>query len=300
MQWASDRVGDHKKNEPVQVAVDRLVHDSVAEPVPEDDLTSKLEMPVPPGGAVLGCLALEEVFPRQPVEVQAGEHHDDVVEVVLKGDEELGKNIVLHDTVVVGGPQVSEETVRDGEKGQVFDIRIVLRAVGDDMVNVVVALPPAQTQATDEVGNDDTDNTVDVEMVRNTHVPSVVGREDQLMPEGPKTEGAWYVPTPSQKQKHSAEEEGIAEALNGIGEVVTVIESFSLDALVEFTILSDDGILSLLIKRGVLVEIKPNLLPRQSVEMSHAIFGAVLDTLGTGLLILNRRDRGEGIGSAYT
>ena len=262
VQRAGNRVGDHKENEAVPVAVDRLVHDPVSEPVPEKDLAGKLEMSVPPRRTVLGCLALEKVLPRETIEVQAGEHHDDVVEVVLEGDEEFGSHVVLHDTVVVGGPQVGEETVRDGEEGQMFDIRIVLGAVGDDVVHVMVALPPAQTQTTDEVGNDYTNDSVDVEMVRDTHVTRVVSSKDQLMPEGAKTEGARNVPTPFQKQKTAGEEEGIAEPLDGISNVVAVIESFDLDALMKLTILSDDGILGLLVKGRVLVEIESDLLPR--------------------------------------
>ena len=262
VQRAGDGVRDHEENEAVPVAVDGLVHDPVPEPVPKENLPRKLEMAVPPRRTMLGGLALQEILPREAVEVQSGEHHDDVVEIVLQGDEESGSDVVLHDTVIVGGPQVGEETVRDGKEGQMFDIRIVLGTVGDNMVHVVIALPPAQTQPTDEVCNDDADDSVDMKVVRDTHVASVVGSEDQLMPERAKTEGARDVPAPFQEQKTPGEEEGIAESLDGVRNVVAVVESCGLDAFVEFTILPDHCILGLLVKGRVLFEVEPDLLPR--------------------------------------
>ena len=41
----------------------------------------------------------------------------------------------------------------DGEEGHVFDVRVVFGGVCDDVVDVVVALPPAEAEAAEEVGD---------------------------------------------------------------------------------------------------------------------------------------------------
>ena len=64
-----------------------------------------------------------------------------------------------------------------------FDVRVVFGGVGDDVVDVVVAFPPADAEAADEVGDEDADAGVDVEVVRDAHVAGVVGGEDELVPE---------------------------------------------------------------------------------------------------------------------
>ena len=89
--------------------------------------------------------------------------------------------------------------MRHGEERHVFDIRIVLGGVRDDMMDVVVLLPPADGQTTDEVGDYDTNNAVDVENVRDTYVASVVGDEDELMPKAAERNCTRDVPAPSQE-----------------------------------------------------------------------------------------------------
>ena len=64
-----------------------------------------------------------------------------------------------------------------------LDIRIVFWRVRYDMVNVVISFPPADRQTTEEVCNKYADAGIDVEIVGDAHVASIMGCEDQLMPE---------------------------------------------------------------------------------------------------------------------
>lgn len=64
----------------------------------------------------------------------------------------------------------------------VLDVGVMLGAVGYDVVDVVVAFPPANGQATEKVGDEDSDTGVYVKVVRYAHVASIVDGEDELMP----------------------------------------------------------------------------------------------------------------------
>lgn len=55
------------------------------------------------------------------------------------------------------------------------------RLVGDEMVDVVAALPPSDGQAAAEVGDEHCDEGVDGEVGRDGKMGSVVSREHDLM-----------------------------------------------------------------------------------------------------------------------
>ena len=97
---------------------------------------------------------------------------------MLFSDCPFGDGVKLHNAVVVGGTQGGEETRGDGEERYVLDIRVVFGRVGHDVVNIVVALPPPDGQATEEVGNQDSDTCVNVEVVGYPHMASIVSGED--------------------------------------------------------------------------------------------------------------------------
>lgn len=101
---------------------------------------------------------------------------------------------------MIGAAQGVEETVGDGEEGHVLNVRVVFGGVGDNVVDIVVALPPAEAKAAEEVGDDYSDNGVEGEGVRYSHVTGVVGGEDQLMPEDAEEEPAGAVPAPMEAQ----------------------------------------------------------------------------------------------------
>ena len=190
MQYGGDHVADEDEGNARAGGGKAPVEDAVAEPCPEEGLAGDFEPAVPPCGTLFGALPEEQIRPAEAVEVEAAEGEDRVVEIVLVADGAAGKEVVVHDAFVVGGTQGGEEPVRDGEEGHMLDVRVVLRGVGDDVVDVVVVLPPAEGQAAEEVGNEDADHGVDLKGVRDAHVPGIMSREDELVPEGTKEEAA--------------------------------------------------------------------------------------------------------------
>ena len=60
---------------------------------------------------------------------------------------------------------------------------MLYRVVRDQMVDVVTALPPANAQPTTQVCNEDADERVHGQVVRNAPVAGVMRGEHDLMPE---------------------------------------------------------------------------------------------------------------------
>ena len=138
---------------------------------------------MPPCGTLPWGLSAEQVFPAQSVEIKSPEQKDGVVEVVLIFQCEFGHGVESQDAVVVGAAQACEKAVRNCEERHVFNVRVVFRRIGDNVVDVVISLPPAETQSSKIVGYEDTKNAVGVEVVSNAHMACIMGSENQLMPE---------------------------------------------------------------------------------------------------------------------
>ena len=107
-----------------------------------------------------------------------------------------------------------------------LDIRIVLRGVGDDMVDVVASLPPAHGQATDEVGNDNTNARVDLEIMRDTHMPSIMCRKNELVPHKSERKGRRFVPPKVYAGQHANEGAKVSNAFYTVGPVVALVQPF--------------------------------------------------------------------------
>lgn len=88
---------------------------------------------------------------RLDVEVEATEHHDGIVEVVLVRNKELSRPVKDHFLLMVGREEALEDASRHGKEGQVLDIGVVDRVVGDNVVDVVRLFPPSNREATEEV-----------------------------------------------------------------------------------------------------------------------------------------------------
>lgn len=112
--------------------------------------------------------------------------------------------------------------MRDGKEGNVLNIWVVLRLIGDDVVDVVTPFPPAQTQSTHEISNDDPNHRVNVEIVGDAHMTSIMSSEDKLVPETPKEERRSCPPTETKKYVGQCCEEGIPTTLDEVGEVIAV------------------------------------------------------------------------------
>lgn len=192
-------VRNQQEDESTLPVGDGLVHNTVDEPIPKESLTSKLKPYMPPGWSFSRGLALQQVLVTQSVEVEAGQHHNRIVTIVLDFDHDLRERIESHVAVVVSAVKVVEEAMRDGKEGNVLDIWVVLRFIGDDMVDIVTPFPPAQTQSTHEIGNDDPNDRVHVEIVGDTHMTSIMSSEDKLVPEAPEEKRRSCPPTKTKK-----------------------------------------------------------------------------------------------------
>jgi len=96
-------------------------------------------------------------------------------------DREGGEFVKEVGEVVVGGVQGAEERRRGGEEGDVLDVRVVFGMVGDEVVDVVAAFPPANGEAAAEVGDEDADEGVGDKVVGDASVAGVVRGEHDLM-----------------------------------------------------------------------------------------------------------------------
>ena len=102
---------------------------------------------------------------------------------MLELKHELCDRVVFHDTVIVCAPKALEKSMTDGKEGHVLDIRVMLDAVGDNVVYIVVLLPPAARQASDEIGYENSDAAVYLKVMCDTHVPCVMDGENKLVPQ---------------------------------------------------------------------------------------------------------------------
>lgn len=98
----------------------------------------------------------------------------DEQEHTLKSDHGSTEAIESHDSFVVCRPETGEKLCRNGEKGNVLDIRIVFGMIRYKMMNVVIVLPPAQAEAADPVCDKGAQNTIRDVVARNSGVTGVM------------------------------------------------------------------------------------------------------------------------------
>jgi len=82
--------------------------------------------------------------------------------------------------------------------------------VGHEVVHVMTALPPADRQATAEVGDEHADQGVGDEVMGDAHVAGIVRGEHDLVPEQAEEDGGGHVPFAPQGDDEQGEEQRIA------------------------------------------------------------------------------------------
>jgi hypothetical protein len=70
-----------------------------------------------------------------------------------------------------------------GEEGHMLDIRVVDWIVGDNMVNVMIILPPTNGKTSAKISNHDTNQMIDFVDASNSIVAGIMSCKSQLMPE---------------------------------------------------------------------------------------------------------------------
>lgn len=72
--------------------------------------------------------------------------------------------------------------MRNGKEGHVLDIRVVLRSIGHNVVNIVVVFPPSNRKSADEIRDKNSNKRIYLVVVCDANVSGVVGSEYQLVP----------------------------------------------------------------------------------------------------------------------
>lgn len=124
--------------------------------------------------------------------------------------------------------------------------------VGHNVVNVVIAFPPPQAEASEKVRDNDSNNRVDMEVVGDAHMASIMGSKHELMPKAPQEEGRRAIPPQTEEVIRKGCEQCVTAALNEIREVIAVIESFCANPIVQGAVLLPNAFLSGCIQRGIL------------------------------------------------
>jgi hypothetical protein len=119
------------------------------------------------------------------------------------------------------------------------------RVVGDEMVDVVAALPPADGQAAAKVGDEHGDQAVDLELAGDGTVRGVVGGEHDLVPEEPEEECRRHVPAVPQGHDACRKEDHVAGHLLAVREVRAIVKALIVDSLVQRPVLLSDLLLDL-------------------------------------------------------
>ncbi len=117
---------------------------------------------------------------------------------------------------VVTRPEALEKSVGNGKVRHVLDIRVVFGRVGHNVMDVVVPLPPAYGKAAEEIGNDDTNDRVQLEVVRDAIVAGVVCNEDELVPRHPHEHRTQRIVSAVQECEHQDNKEEVASGIREI------------------------------------------------------------------------------------
>jgi len=120
--------------------------------------------------------------PRQGVKVESSKGHDRVVGEFLPGNNQIGSLVPDKAELIKGAKDGLEVGGRSDKERHVLEIGVMLGHVGDEMVDIVRALPPAYGETTAKIGNEGSDQGVDDKIAGNSTVSSVVcGKHDLLL-----------------------------------------------------------------------------------------------------------------------
>lgn len=113
----------------------------------------------------------------------------------------------------------------ESKEGDILNIRVVLRGVRDDVVDIVATLPPTEGKSSAEIGNEGSNERVDDKVVGDAHVAGVVGGEGQLMPETAHEQCRELEILVPEKYERERKEREVPAAFPGVGPVVALIKS---------------------------------------------------------------------------
>ena len=159
--------------------------------------------------------------------------------------------------------------IRSGKQRHVLDIWVVLlfsksisqgfrvvsrdpyRVVRDQMVNIMTTLPPPNAQPTTQVCNENANQRVNGQVVRDTSVTGVVRREHNLVPEKAQKACGRGIPGATEKEDEESEERSITKHFLAVFGESAVVETFLLQPLMQGLKLSLNDLLGISIKGRV-------------------------------------------------
>jgi len=171
--------------------------------------------------------------PAEEVEVEARKCHDGVVPPLLVWHEQVASAVPNEAKVVEGREDRLHVCGGRGEQRDVLNIRVVFGEVGDEVVNVVRGLPPADTETAAEVGNEGADERVVDKVSCDATVAGIVCCKHDLLlqkplalcwmqktmktyPEQAKEHGRCDVPLDVEEVAKGSEEGEVTQGLPGI------------------------------------------------------------------------------------
>lgn len=95
--------------------------------------------------------------------------------------------------------------MRNCEEGHVFNIWIMFGRIRDDVMDIVVPFPPSETQAAQEISNDNSNHRIIHEIMSDAHVSCIMRGKYQLVPEQAKEKAAEAVPAKAEGHETKAE-----------------------------------------------------------------------------------------------
>ena len=117
-------------------------------------------------------------------------------------------------------------------------------------------------------------------MMRDAHVASIMGSEDQLVPEAAEPKPRRAVPSQLEEEVGKSGKEGIPAAFDKVREIIAVVEPFIMDPLIQLTVFHPNRLLAVHIKRRVFGNIGNNLLLSSRIKEERLRLQFVFFALG--------------------
>lgn len=103
--------------------------------------------------------------------------------------------------------------------------------------------PPTNTESATEVGDEDSNHGIRNESTGDTSMSSIVGGKHDLLPKRSEEKGGGEVPSVVKEGEKTGEEESVSNGFFCVVVVMTSVETFVVNALVENVIFGVDGLL---------------------------------------------------------
>ena len=131
----------------------------------------------------------------------------------------------------------------------------MLRHVGDEMVDVVRRLPPADGETTTKVGDEGSNHGINEEGRRYSAMTRIVRSEHDLLPEHAEEQGRYEVPLDVEEVCKGSKKNAIADRLFCVFRVSALVEALGFDLFVKVAVVFEDRLLSFGVNGGVVRDV---------------------------------------------